>query len=245
VSDRPAGAVLPASCVSAKGASTSRALTPRVVVGLAAGASSTNPKRWPCEDSLAALPQEDGAWLLAVADAHFGGSSGVSVVEGLAPSWAKTRGAPLARLRATLVLVDGHVGAQARPDDPSETTALLVHVDPRSRRLAWANVGDSLLVVVARDGAARTLNETRTDFIGRVPLAVLAPPDVREVTLDPGDLVLLASDGLEPWVSDLELQDVGRSLRAGGPLLARVEGLLRHQSEQGRDNLALVAVELE
>lgn len=239
------------SSIGAKGAWTSRELDPTCAAGLAAGASSANPKRWACEDSLAVQREPDGAWLAAVADAHFGGSSGESVAAGLAQAWARAAGAPggqpargaLARLRAALVLVDAHLWAQARPDDPSETTALLVHVDARARRVAWANVGDSLLVVVDAAGAARRLNATRADFIGRVPLAVQRPPDAGEAALAAGDLVLLATDGLEAWVSDLDLPDVGRRLRAAGSPRAGVDDLLRHQSAQGRDNLGVVLLQ--
>ena len=44
-----------------------------------------NPKRWVCEDSVLLARLDDGGWLAAVADAHWGGLSGelaVRSVEG-------------------------------------------------------------------------------------------------------------------------------------------------------------------
>lgn len=229
------------SSLTVKGAVTSRPASPWACAGLAAGAESMNPKQWVCEDSVALVPLEDGGVLAAVADAHWGGTSGELIASHLAAAWRDARGAePAARLRATLFLLDGKLLERGR-DDRSETTALLVHV--QGRALAWANVGDSLLLVVGRAGAA-IKNHPAPQFMGGRPLATLPAGAVGSgaATLAPGDVVLLASDGLEWQASGLDPEQVAEGLRAEGSLQARLDALLQHASARGRDNLGLVAV---
>lgn len=235
--------VLLGSSLTAKGAFVARAASPWACAGLAVGVDSVNPKHWPCEDSVAVVPLEEGGLLAAVADAHWGGRSGEVVASGLAAAWRNARGAdPAARLRAALYLLDGKLLERGR-DDRSETTALLVHV--HERRLSWANVGDSLLLVVGPAGAG-IKNRPAPHFVGGRPVATLPPGavEVGSATLSAGDVVLLASDGLEWQVSGLEPGDVADALRRQDPLLSRVEALLAHASKEGRDNLGVVAISL-
>src|SRR5690606_10076314 len=92
--------VLLGSSLTVKGASAARAASPWACAGLTVGADSVNPKRWPCEDSVAVVPLEDGGVLAAVADAHWGGKTGELVAAGLAAAWRDARGNdPAARLR--------------------------------------------------------------------------------------------------------------------------------------------------
>lgn len=233
--------VLLGSSLTAKGASVARAASPWACAGLAVGVDSMNPKHWPCEDSVALAPLDDGGLLAAVADAHWGGKTGELVAANLTVAWRDARGAdPAARLRAALFLLDGKLLERGR-DDRSETTVLLVHV--HERRLSWASVGDSLLLVVGRAGGG-VKNHPAPHFMGGRPLATL-PPGVVEVgsaALAPGDVVLLASDGLEWQASGLDPEDVADALRREGTLQAKVEGLLKHASTKGRDNLGVVAI---
>lgn len=229
------------SSLTAKGAWTSSAASPWACAGLAVGVDSVNPKQWQCEDSVVVVPLEDGGLLAAVADAHWGGRSGEVIAEGLAGAWRETRASdtPAARLRAALFLLDGRLLERGR-DDRSETTALLAHV--KDRALSYANVGDSLLLVIGR-AAAAIKNFPTPVFMGGRPLATLPiPVGVGTVALNQGDVVLLASDGLDESVSGLEPEQVALALRSGEPLQARVDGLLKHVSASGRDNLGVVAI---
>ncbi|MCO5166796.1 MAG: SpoIIE family protein phosphatase [Planctomycetes bacterium] len=235
-----AAVLLLGSSLTAKGAAASRAVGPWACAGLASGADSMNPKRWACEDSVGLVPLEGGGVLACVADAHWGGKTAELVCQGLADAWGQARAAdPAARLREALFLLDGRLLERGK-DDRSETTALVVHV--QGRALAWANVGDSLLLVVGREAAALK-NQPTPVFMGGRPLATLpVPVEVGTATLAPGDVVLLATDGLEWQASGLDPEQVAVALRRDGPLLARVDGLLDHVNRRGRDNLGVVAV---
>lgn len=230
--------VLLGSSLTAKGAWTARAAAPGAVAGLSAGKTSTNPKRWACEDSVALLPLDDGATLCAVADAHFGGLTGELVAGGLARAWEEAGPGDVAgRLDRALLRLDAELRRRPR-DDESETTALLVH--RRGSTVTWANVGDSFLLLVA-GGACALRNRIDHRFMGGRSL----PTPRRELgafELGPGELLLLSSDGLEEEMLGLSLDEVARRLSSAEPLLARVEGLLRHASEVGADNLGLVAL---
>lgn len=228
------------SSLTAKGAWASRSASPWACAGLAVGVESMNPKQWPCEDSVVVAPLDEGGLLAAVADAHWGGRSGEVIADGLLAAWKQTRGTnPAVRLREALFLLDGRLLERGR-DDRSETTALVVHVNDRT--LSFANVGDSLLLVVGR-AAAAIKNFPTPVFMGGRPLATLPiPVAVGTVALAQGDVVLLASDGLDAEASSLEPEQVAAALRKDEPLQARVDGLLKHVSAGGRDNLGVVAI---
>lgn len=228
------------SSLTAKGAWTSRAASPWACAGLAVGVESMNPKQWPCEDSVVVAPLEEGGVLAAVADAHWGGRAGEVIADGLVTAWKQTRGADMAsRLRQALFLIDGRLLERGR-SDRSETTALLAHVQDRT--LSFANVGDSLLLVIGR-AAAAIKNFPTPVFMGGRPLATLPiPVGVGTVALTEGDVVLLASDGLDASASLLEPEQVAAAMRRDEPLQARVDGLLKHVSASGRDNLGVVAI---
>jgi serine/threonine protein phosphatase PrpC len=207
--------------------------------GLAVGFESMNPKTWKCEDSVLLAPLPDGAWLAAVADAHWGGLSGELVAGGAVEAWNEAReAAPAARLMQAMYLLDGKLMGRGR--DASETTALLVHV--AGREVAWANVGDSLLYAFGASGL-RELNDPQLRFVGGRPIATMKqPPSGGAATLAAGDVLLLASDGILPEASMMTPEELTGLLRADEPLTARVERLLRLQNERGRDNLGVVAI---
>lgn len=234
--------LLPASSLTARRALAVRSAAPTACAGLAAGAESINPKHWPCEDSVFLGRLEDGAWLAAVADAHWGGLSGEVVARSALDAWRQATAAdPASRLRQALYTIDGRLSGRGK--DASETTALLVHL--RGRRLSWANVGDSVLWVLGADGVTEK-NAPNLQFVGRHAIASLPIlPTAGSADLAPGDVVLLASDGILTLTSGLEPETVGERLRdPGTPLEQRVGALLRHMSGVGKDNLGIVALEV-
>ncbi len=229
--------VLLASSLPAKSTAEVRALGASAAIGIAAGKGSRNPKRWPCEDSVAALTLDDGALVACVADAHWGGSASEVMTRELERVWsAAGPGAPLQKLRRCLLSLDGLL--HARPeDDPSETTAILVH--RQGKTVTWVGVGDSALYVVS-GGWCVPRSKPEGTFLGGRPLAQLPPADHGAVDLGPGELALVATDGLEPDMCMLEPADLVALLTAPGPLDGRVRALLDHQNKVGMDNLGVV-----
>lgn len=205
--------------------------------GLAAGADSMNPKRWVCEDSVLLARLDDGAWLAAVADAHWGGLAGELAVRSALDAWqCATASDPPARLREALTSIEACL--KGRGQDESETTLLLACL--RAQQISWASVGDSVLWVLGRDGVTEH-NEPRLHFIGR--RRIVEPPTAGSAALAQGDVVLLATDGILAVTSQLEREAVAVRLREPGtPLPQRLDGLLRHVSKVGRDNLGVVAL---
>lgn len=242
-----------ASQLQTKGAHRVERLDERAAAAMHTGSGdSINPKHWVCEDSLTVARLADGAYLAAVADAHWGGTSGEAIAGGLRAAWDATEGTPRAsvRLHKALLAIEAQFLGSRSPDDPSETTALLVHLC--GTHLSFASVGDSLLIVVGRDGngtpRVALRNQLSPFFLGVQPLATLpgSPIDSGTLALESGDVVLLASDGLEPEASRLEPHEVAAELTAAGPLEDRVRRIMELANDParraGRDNLALVAL---
>ncbi len=238
----PAPTLLLASRLGAHGERAREAPLPWAVAGLATGGRSARAKDWPCEDSVALAPLPEGALLALVADAHWGGRSSEVAAEALLGAWTNARArAPQARLVEALRRLDAALAA--RPEDGSETTVLVAHL--AGRRLTWAGVGDSLLLAVSPAGA-RQLNRTAGLFLGLNPLAAHpAPPDAGAADLAPGEVALLATDGLEPEASGgLDGPALAGLLLGRRPLAAGVDALLEHQSIAGTDNLGVVALDV-
>lgn len=246
--------LFPASRVSEKGKHLVASLGDRVACGLSAGSgASLNPKTWVNEDSVCAHRLPDGSLLAAVADSHWGGAAGEVVVQACRSAFEKTRGATtLDRLHLALRGIDARLHLERQPGDGSETTALLVHL--AGRALTWVSVGDSLLFLLSpRACSLRNppSGQFPLPFLGAMPMARLPGhlrPDAGTLTLKPGEVVLLASDGLEVSTSALEPSDVVQILCAQEPLQARVERLLARADEPARgggaDNLGVVAIEV-
>lgn len=252
--------VWPASTLQRKGERRASLVGPTLPVGcaLAVGLStgsgeSQNPKQWVNEDSLCAHRLADGSVLAAVADAHWGGAAGESIVTGLKAAFERARGATaLDRLHLALRAVDARLHMERAQGDGSETTALLVHLEGRA--LSWVSVGDSLLFVMGPKACSLRNPPSGAfplPFLGGYPLSkvpVQARPDSGRVNLKPGELVLLATDGLEPGASALDPSDVLRLLQAETPLLGRVETLLERADQPARgggaDNLGVVALQV-
>lgn len=246
--------VWPASQLSRKGERRAVALDERVAVGLSTGSGeSMNPKQWVNEDSLCVHRLADGSLLCAVADAHWGGAAGEVMVQGLRPAFERARGATaLDRLLLAVRSVDARWHIERPQGDGSETTLLACHVQERS--LSWVSVGDSLLFLLGARGCSLRNPPSGAfpvPFLGGFPLAKVPThvrPDCGTLGLKPGELVLLASDGLEPGASALDPTDVLRVLQAQQPLVQRLEHLLARADEPARgggaDNLALVALQV-
>src|SRR5262245_27106318 len=102
--------VLPASSLEGRGAFTLKSMGPRACAGLAAGADSINPKRWVCEDTVLLARLDQGGWLAAVADAHWGGLSGEVAVRSVLDAWQRASASvPAARLSEALRAVEARL----------------------------------------------------------------------------------------------------------------------------------------
>ncbi len=134
-----------------------------------------------------AVPLADGTVALVVGDV---------VGHGIAAS------AAMGQLRSVLdellaaepdlhtVLARAEVFATQRPALQAATMALAV-LDPGSGTLRYATCGHPPPLIIGTDGTSRYLPGTRTG-----PLGTGSTPDLATATLQPGELVLLYSDGL-------------------------------------------------
>lgn len=230
-----------------------RALEPSVVAALTPGEGPPrSPKHEPNEDSVGALAWDGGA-AGVVADSHHGAHAGEALVRAVAAALAGGVPEKASALGGLVLKVEEQLGGSRPEGDRSETT-LLVAVR-RGRRAIWASTGDSLLLAV-RTGSVRPLNAPRRVFAGgRLALAVLADRVGRDAVLDEGEedlaadeVLVLATDGIEPEMSSLGPEELAWALgRAGaGPLEGRVrefvEKARRRARGGGRDNIGIVAL---
>ncbi|MBI3270984.1 MAG: protein phosphatase 2C domain-containing protein [Planctomycetes bacterium] len=216
---------------------------------------STNPKLSPNEDSLAVVSLADGGVAALVADAHFGAGAGEIAARFFAESVRRTPPVGREALVALLVELDERIRAERPPGDRSETTALAAVV--RRGRLDWASAADSRLFLRLRGGGLGLLSHTVHDFLGGpVHLASvrrdhpeLLPRFVEggAARLEAGDVVLLASDGIDEEYSGVSERRLEELLGGPRPLEERVALLMttagRAATGGGRDNLSVVAVE--
>jgi serine phosphatase RsbU (regulator of sigma subunit) len=153
--------------------------------------------------------------------------------------------------------IDGAVRAYADSDagpaggPPVFATALLARLDPGTGRLTWSSSGHPAPIVV-RGGA--TLPEPVAAPGAPLGMGGLAPVtgDVTEVLLQPGDGVLLYTDGVtearspsgDTFGEDALRDLLAREHRAGGPPQETVRRLVRtardHQQGALRDDASLV-----
>lgn len=251
--ETPTSIELLGSSLTTKGESVLRALDDRCVVALATGAAeSLNLKQWLCEDSVAVHRLGDGSLLAAVADAHFGGYAGEAMLEGLVDRFESTApGTILERLTQTMRLADAALHEHRPAGDTSESTALFVHVEGRT--VSWVSVGDSYAFLCGV--RARILNQESFEawprYVGAQSLEAIAPRgaafDHDQVQAKPGEVLLLATDGIETRSSGIELAEITPVLRRPGTLQQRLQILQalcdRTQTGGGKDNLGLVAIE--
>ena len=241
-----------------KGVHALREVAPKVVAATTAGeGASLNPKVVPNEDSLAVVSLVGGI-AAVVADSHFGDTAGVVVVEAFARRLGERPPPGDALALAELLLeIDGEIGQAMPPGETSATTAIAVVLG--AGRLLWASCGDSLLFgrkppsheltridrptsVFMGGTCDRADLEARGIGIGRLVQA-------GEEEVAPGDLLLLASDGIEELCSGLTLERISALMSRDAPLAARVADLMTQAGRSayggGRDNLTVVAIEVE
>lgn len=168
------------------------------------------------EDCFAFGEQADGSLLIVVADGVGGHAAGhiasKTAVFAFLDAFERTQGRETARLSAALTLANQKVAATIN-DDPCclsgmGTTLVAAHINGRSLR--WISVGDSILYLI-RGGQLTRLNADHSAaglppgyklprnillsaLTGeRIPL-IDAPRE--RLALEPGDILLAASDGL-------------------------------------------------
>ncbi len=234
-------------------------VAPGVVAAITAGdGPSLNPKRDPNEDSAAIVPLPGGGVAALVADSHFGAAASEIAARGFVEEIARRGAADFGgdALPDVLERIDERIGQERPKNDGSETTALAAVVTGDT--LAWAGVGDSYLF--RRTAAERQLHRlgrrgmvflgsmfTRHAFTrGDIPLdAVL---DAGAIPVVPGDLVLLATDGIEREASGLTREGIEALLNEPLTLEHRIVAIMteagRAEWGGGRDNLSVVAIEV-
>jgi serine/threonine protein phosphatase PrpC len=209
---------------------------------------------------------EIGLW--AVADGAGGHERGdyasSRIIAALREVDAALRGLDLVEeVKSRLAKVNRDLRARAAAIGPNtligSTVAVLLIFDGESRCL-WA--GDSRLyrmragrlVQLSRDqshvqdlvdrgeitpeaAAAHPLANIVTNLVGGFDRLVL---EERRDRLEPGDILLLCSDGLSGVLGDTEIADI----LTGAPIIAAADRLIERALDQGaRDNVSVVVVE--
>jgi len=239
----PSRRVLPASAAPDAPGYRVESPWPGVVLGLTAGDDvDMRSKRAPNEDSLAALRFEHSR-IGIVGDAHFGPASSELAVDLLARS-LKVAPADEHALLAVVEAAALRVEKDELTIGRSETTLLTVMLEGRTLR--WVSVGDSLLFAVQASGAMRLLSRPAAVYVGRPGVAAALPFDAGVVELAEGEWALLATDGIEPDSSGMDLSEVGACLRGAVDAEAGVAELLARAGAAdeggGGDNLAVVVL---
>ncbi|MFG2636786.1 PP2C family protein-serine/threonine phosphatase [Streptomyces sp. NPDC048362] len=157
---------------------------------LAAHRLSTAPSGAIGGDWYDALELGDGQTLLSVGDLT---GHGVAVASGMAMLLGAVRGMAMAGTAPgpLLTLLNRLLDTAVQP---ALGSAVCCRYRPGSRTLVWARAGHPAPVLY-RDGAGRRLDTPDGVLLGATPGAVYGQA---EVTLRPGDLLLLHTDGLAP-----------------------------------------------
>jgi protein phosphatase len=187
-----------------------------------------------------------GTTLLAVADGVGGEEGGeiasAAAIDGLAASFAAPSYRESARSSLAAAVRDANAAVleATKGGRFSRAASTLVAAAVRGRELAIANLGDSRAYVVR----GTTIRQITTDHSGDQASSITrfvgdprgVQPDVFVETLDPGDRIVLCSDGLTRHVSDGEIG----SAAAGAPAAA-ADGLIAlARSRGGEDNVTVV-----
>ncbi|MFF0777331.1 PP2C family protein-serine/threonine phosphatase [Streptomyces sp. NPDC003720] len=137
-----------------------------------------------------ALELADGATLLSVGDLT---GHGVAVTSGMAMLLGAVRGMAMAGTRPgeLLTMLNQLLDATVQP---ALGSAVCCRYRPEDRTLVWAQAGHPAPLMY-RDGTGRALNAPAGVLLGATTGADYGQA---EVTLEPGDLVLLHTDGLVP-----------------------------------------------
>ncbi|MEU1462962.1 SpoIIE family protein phosphatase [Streptomyces sp. NPDC005727] len=137
-----------------------------------------------------ALELADGATLLSVGDLT---GHGVAVASGMAMLLGAVRGMAMAGTRPgeLLGMLNQLLDATVQP---ALGSAVCCHYRPEDRALVWAQAGHPAPLLY-RDGTGSPLNAPEGVLLGATTGATYGQA---EVTLEPGDLLLLHTDGLVP-----------------------------------------------
>ncbi|MEU8529288.1 PP2C family protein-serine/threonine phosphatase [Streptomyces sp. NPDC048629] len=193
------------------------------------------------------LALDDGSTALVQGDvAGHGVAAGLLAVQ--------TKSAVLSALRLSL---DPRIAAAAAwsmlaAEDERFTTLVIAVLDPRRRTLRWLNAGHEIARLRRADGTVEPLAPTGP-VIGPFVLVPDGTWSVTTTTLSPGDLVLVATDGLtEARDADgvmLGEQTVTRLLGAAGPepkeAVRRLHlAVQQHGADWERDDITVLAAAL-
>ncbi|MFI0809098.1 PP2C family protein-serine/threonine phosphatase [Streptomyces echinatus] len=185
-----------------------------------------------------ALELPDGQTLLTVGDLT---GQGVAVASGRAMLLGAVRGMAMAGTEPgeLLTLLDRLLDSTVQP---ALGSAVCCRYRPESRTLVWAQAGHPAPLLY-RDGTGRMLNTPDGVLLGACPGAVRGQS---VVTLRPGDLLLLHTDGLVPGHSRTAAVDrlLGLAPRFGAARTAQdcVRTLVEEFGGAGREDDACVIV---
>ncbi|GAA3096866.1 PP2C family protein-serine/threonine phosphatase [Streptomyces echinatus] len=185
-----------------------------------------------------ALELPDGQTLLTVGDLT---GQGVAVASGRAMLLGAVRGMAMAGTEPgeLLTLLDRLLDSTVQP---ALGSAVCCRYRPESRTLIWAQAGHPAPLLY-RDGTGRMLNTPDGVLLGACPGAVRGQS---VVTLRPGDLLLLHTDGLVPGHSRTAAVDrlLGLAPRFGAARTAQdcVRTLVEEFGGAGREDDACVIV---
>jgi len=155
------------------------------------------------------------------------------------------------------------VETEKRPELIAMATTLTLAVLSPTGAVAVGHVGDSRLYLL-HEGTLRQVTEDHTIAMDMIRRGELAPEDAakdpswhvmsnwigfersdveaHELSVKPGDSLLLCTDGLSNMISDSEIEEI---LAESSPVEPRVERLIAAANEAGGlDNVSVVVVEV-
>jgi serine phosphatase RsbU (regulator of sigma subunit) len=186
-------------------------------------AGASYPAEFAAGDYFDYIAMGDGTWGLAVGDVS---SHGFGPALLMASTCARFRSLAETSIDIDEILARANSSLSKEIEDGQFVTAILTRLDPRSRMLTYANAGHPTGYVLDASGHVKARMES-TGF----PLAIMPEADFPQgdpIRVDPGDLVLLLTDGvLEVSGPDDELFGMDRVL----------ELVRKHRDEPAKDIL--------
>jgi len=194
-----------------------------------------------------------GPWAMMIADASGHGPS-AAVVVAMLHAILHARDEHINEPKQCLEFLNERLRATARRVGNSFVTAFFATYDPTTRKLVYANAGHNpplLRLVSAGGGSIQRLDE-----VGGIPLGVdeKVGSDQAEMTLDPGQTLLMYTDGVteafDPTgrqFGESALEAVVADTRGGPDLLCEniSDAVKRHrQGSKAHDDQTLVALQI-